>query len=116
GRGGKVKLARSLGMLSEDQASFIEGVARVRNRYEHNDKNMHRSLVDILEEEQQGNAKIVEQVTGLVAKLPSPELEPMFKGFMYYKLADYLSDALHTLRPPPIPFSNLWTGLFPNKD
>jgi len=59
GRVGKLTLAKSLGLLTEEQVRFIEGVARIRNRYAHNVKNMHRSLVDILTEEQQHNAKIV---------------------------------------------------------
>jgi hypothetical protein len=29
----------------------------------------------------------------------------LLKLSMYYRLADYLSDALHTLRPPPLPAS-----------
>lgn len=64
GRTGKVALAKGLGLLRPDQVRFIEGVARVRNRYAHNVRNMHRPLQDILSEEQQGNGKIVEDVTG----------------------------------------------------
>jgi hypothetical protein len=109
---GKVALAKSLGLLTKDQARFIEGVARVRNRYAHNVRNMHRSFVDILTEEQQGNGKIVEHVTGIVVRLPAPELAPMLKTFMYHRLADYLSNALHTLRPPQLPSRDFWNGLF----
>jgi hypothetical protein len=77
GRVGKVALAESLGLLTENQARFIERMARVRNRYAHNVRNMHRSFVDILAEEQQNNQKIVEQVTGIVVRLPAPDLVPM---------------------------------------
>jgi hypothetical protein len=107
GRVGKVTLARSLGLLSDDQARFIDGVARVRNRYAHNVRNMHRSLVEILTEEQQHNGKIVEDVTGVVERLPFPTLHAFVKAFMYHRLADYLSDALHTLKPPPLPSGGL---------
>ena len=112
GRVGKIALAKGLGLLREDQVRFIEGVARVRNRYAHNVRNMHRTLVDILAEEQQGNGKIVENVTGLGIKLPSPTLAPYLKMFMYHRLADYLSDTLKTLRPPPLPSGGLLSGLF----
>jgi hypothetical protein len=112
GRVGKVTLARSLGLLNEEQTHFIKGVATIRNRYAHNVRNMHRSLVDILTEEQQHNGKIVEQVTGLVETLSAPPPHPFVKTFMYHRLADYLSDALHTLRPPPLPAGGLLSGLF----
>lgn len=111
GRAGKVALAKGLGLLNSDQVRFIEGVARVRNRYAHNVRNMHRSLVDILTEEQQSNAKIVANVTGLGITLPSKPLGPYLKMFMYHRLADYLSDALKTLRPPPLPAGGLLSGL-----
>lgn len=114
GRTGKVALAKGLGLLRPDQVRFIEGVARVRNRYAHNVRNMHRPLWDILTEEQQGNAKIVEDVTGLSIKLPSPPLGPTLKMFMYHRLTDYLSDALKTLRPPPLPSGGLLAGLLSN--
>ncbi|MGM4959826.1 hypothetical protein [Bradyrhizobium sp. 604_D8_N2_3] len=110
GRVGKLALAKSLGLLTEDQVRFIEGVSRIRNRYAHNVKNMHRSLVEILTEEQQHNAKIVEIITGLVSTLPS-EIEPFLKMLMYHRLADYLSNALHTLKPPPLPAGGLLSGL-----
>jgi hypothetical protein len=112
GRVGKVTLAKSLGLITEERARFIEGVASVRNRYAHNVKNMHRSFVDILAEVQRGNGKIVQQVTGIAVTLPAPEIAHILKPFMYHRLADYLSNALHTLRPPPLPSGNLWNGLF----
>jgi hypothetical protein len=111
GRVGKVALAKSLGLLTDDQVRFIEGVATLRNRYAHNVKNMHRSLVDILTEAQRGNANIVKEVTGVAIKLPSPDIERLFKMFMYHRLADYLSNALHTLRPPPLPMGSLFGWL-----
>jgi hypothetical protein len=102
---GKLKLAKGLGLLAEDRLAFIRAVAQVRNRYAHNVKNMHRSLADIVTEEQRTNGRIVEHLTGI--KLPlSPDLEHrnlLLKLSMYYRLADYLSDALQTLRPPPLP-------------
>ena len=112
GRVGKVALARSLGLLNEEQTRFIEGVARIRNRYAHNVRNMHRSLVDILTEEQQHNGKIVEHVTGMKETLPVPSLHPFVKSFMYHRLADYQSNALHTLSPPPLPSGGILSGLF----
>lgn len=111
GRVGKVELAKCLGLLNDDRIRFIEGVARVRNRYAHNVRNMHRSIADILTEEQKSNAKIVGQVTGMQIKLPSPVLAPFLKLFMYHRLADYLSDALHTLKPPPFPMGGILGGL-----
>jgi hypothetical protein len=106
---GKVALAKSLGLLSQDQVRFIEGIARVRNRYAHNVRNMHRSLVDILTEEQENNAKIVGQITGLMGtKLPATKISPYFKMFMYHRLADFLSSALKTLKPPPLPPGGLF--------
>lgn len=98
-------------LLTESQIAFIRAVAQVRNRYAHNVKNMHRSLTDILTEEQRNSGRIVEHLTGIKFPL-SPSLDPklrndLLKRFMYYRLADYLSNALHTLRPPPIPEGGL---------
>ncbi|PDT64061.1 hypothetical protein CO683_40605 [Bradyrhizobium ottawaense] len=69
---------------------------------------MHRSFADILLEEQKGTAKIVAQVTGLQIKFPNPVLTPTLKLFMYHRLADYLSKALDTLKPPPLPMGSLF--------
>jgi hypothetical protein len=109
GRVGKVGLAKGLGLLRQDQVRFIESIARLRNRYAHNVRSMHRSFVDILTEEQKSNAKIVDHITGLMdTKLPAPEIAPYLKMFMYHRLADFLSDALKTLRPPPLPTGGLY--------
>jgi hypothetical protein len=109
---GKLRLAEGLGLLTQGQIKFIDGAARVRNRYAHNVKNMHRSLTEMLTEEQTNNAKIVANVTGMQIRLPSPIFENDFlKAFMYHRLADYLADALHTLRPPPLPAGGLLGGL-----
>jgi hypothetical protein len=97
GRSGKLNLAQAFGLLTNDRALFIGAVARVRNRYAHNVKNMHRSLAEILTEEQQNNKQIVKQLTGVEG---SPDGA---KIFMYFQLADYLAEALQTLRPPPLP-------------
>src|SRR5262249_46367882 len=103
GRTGKLKLAEGMGLLTEDRIAFIRGVAQVRHRYAHNVKNMHRSLSDILAEEQRNNGHIVEHLTG--ATLPLHK--DLLKQFMYYRLADYLAEALNTLRPPPPPEGGL---------
>ena len=71
GNSGKVQLADGLGLLTKDQADFIRGVAMIRNRYAHNVKNMHRSLNDILSEERQKNARIVQHVTAAAAGDPA---------------------------------------------
>lgn len=102
GRTGKLKLAEGMGLLTEKRIAFIRAVAQVRNRYAHNVRNMHRSLSDILMEEQRNNAHIMEHLTGLTLPL-HPDL---LKRFIYYRLADYLSEALRTLRPPPPPPSH----------
>jgi hypothetical protein len=99
---GKLKLAKGLGLLTEDRIAFIHAVAQVRSRYAHNVKNMHRSLTDIVTEEQRTNGRIVEHLTGIKLAL-SPDRNDVLKLLMYYRLADYLSDALQTLRPPPPP-------------
>jgi hypothetical protein len=106
-RAGKLKLAEATGLLTEERIAFIRGVAQVRNRYAHNVKNMHRSLADILTEEQRNSGRIVEHLTGIKFPLspsfPSELRNDLLKRFMYYRLANYLSEALHTLRPPPPP-------------
>jgi hypothetical protein len=40
GRVGKVELAKCLGLLGQHQVRFVEGVARIRNRYAHNVRNI----------------------------------------------------------------------------
>jgi hypothetical protein len=99
GRAGKLTLAEGMGLLTEARVAFIRAVAHIRNRYAHNVKNMHRSLFDILMEGQRNNARIMEHLTGLTV----PMDPVLVKLFIYYRLADYLSAALHTLRPPPPP-------------
>jgi hypothetical protein len=106
GRTGKLRLAQGMGLLVDHHVDFIEAVTRVRNRYAHNVKNMHRSLPEILMEEQASHGRIVEHLTGLHGKLPLPsglDNSNFLKSFMYHRLADYLSNALDTLRPPPLP-------------
>ena len=104
GRTGKLKLAKGLNLIAQDRVDFIDAVTRVRNRYAHNVKNMHRSLADIVTEEQRNNGRIVEHLTG-INLAEGPPSNVLLKSLMYYRLADYLSEALHTLRPPPLPQS-----------
>jgi hypothetical protein len=115
GNTGKVKLAEGLGLLTDWQIQFIEALARIRNRYAHNVKNMHRSLMEMLTEEQQNNHRIVAQLTGLPANLPADFDSPIgnlsLKFLMYYRLTDFLANALHTLRPPPPEPGGLLVGL-----
>jgi hypothetical protein len=106
GAAGKLRLAEGMDLLTKDRIAFIRAVARVRNRYAHNVKNMHRSLTDIVTEEQRSNKQIVEQLTGTNLAL-SPDHNYFLKWLMYYRLAGYLSDALQTLRPPPPPEDEL---------
>ncbi len=115
GEAGKIRLAKGWGLLPDWQVQFIQALARVRNRYAHNVKNMHRSLTEILTEEQRSNQKIVAHLTGLQATLPLPSLldsDRLIKSFMYHRLADYLAGALHTLRPPPSPAGGMLAELF----
>jgi hypothetical protein len=116
GRSGKVGLAGGLGLLAPFQVEFAGALIRVRNRFAHNVKNMHRSLTEILTEEQTGQGRIVAQLTGMDVTLP---LRPAFQGvdanillktFMYHRLADFLANALDTLRPPANLFEALLRG------
>jgi hypothetical protein len=107
GRAGKLGLAEELGLLTKDRVVFIEALSRVRNRYAHNVKNMHRSLVEILTEEQQHDNQIVKNLTGLDLSLPESDDKTFLKFFIYYRLADYLAEVLHILRPPPLPSGDL---------
>jgi hypothetical protein len=111
---GKLTLAKGLGLLQEHHISFIEAVARVRHRYAHNVKNMHRSLLEILSEEQPNQGRIVEHLTGMKTTLPLPAgLDiNVVKWLTYSRLADFLATALHTLKPPPPPTGGLLGGLF----
>jgi hypothetical protein len=113
GRTGELRLAEGLGLLQQHQIRFVEAVAQVRNRYAHNVTNMHKSLTEILAEEQPHQKRIVEHLTGLKETLPLPVgLDNNILRFMYHRLADYLADALHTLRPPPPPEGGVLSGLF----
>jgi hypothetical protein len=103
GRAGKLKLAEGMGLLTKDRIAFIRAVTQIRNRYAHSVKNMHRSMADIVTEEQRTNGRIVEHLTGI--NLVGSPPNDLLKLSTYYRLADYLSDALHTLRPPPLPQS-----------
>jgi hypothetical protein len=114
GRTGKLRLAEGLGLLSNYHIEFIEAVTSVRNRYAHNVKNMHKSLTEILTELQPNHGQIVAHLTGIKKTLPLPsDVDNNFlKLLMYHRLADYLADALHTLRPPPLPEGGILGGLF----
>lgn len=116
GSTGKLRLAEELGLLTGWQVSFIRALSRVRNRYAHNVKNMHRSLNEMLTEEQQNNQQIVAQLTGLMQPLPSHitalNTNLILKMLMYHRLADYLASALDTLRPPPAPAGGFLNTIF----
>jgi hypothetical protein len=101
GNTGKLKLAEGLGLLTDWQMPFVRALALVRNRYAHNVKNMHRSLAEILTDEQRSDQRIVEHLTGLRLTLPFDEDDLWVKRLMYYRLADFIALALNTLRPPP---------------
>jgi hypothetical protein len=97
---GKLRLAEVLGVLDDGTFKFIDAVTAVRNRYAHNVKNMHLSLSDILAKLQPNHGRIVENLTGSTTP---PTDNVTLKWLMYWRLADYLADALKTLRPPPPP-------------
>jgi hypothetical protein len=105
GNTGKLRLAEGLDLLPGWQVLFIQALARVRNRYAHNVKNMHRSLTEILTEEQQDNQRIVTQLTGMEVTQPwlVDNGNYYLKLLMYHNLTHFLAGALHTLRPPPQP-------------
>jgi hypothetical protein len=112
----KIKLAKGLGLITPPQARFAVALSQVRNRYAHNVKNMHRSLAEILAEEQPRHGTIVKNLTGLPNGMSLPLDHPasadIAKVMMYHRLADYLASALHTLQPPPTPAGGLLGGLF----
>jgi hypothetical protein len=120
GRTSKLGLAEALGLLTKSQIGFIEALARVRNRYAHNVKNMHRSLAEILAEEQKSNQHIMAQLTGirtdLYKTLSSDSGGSVLSSLMYYRLTDFLAGALDTLRPPPPPSGGLFGGLLSEPD
>ena len=116
GRTSKLGLAEALGLLTKSQIGFIEALARVRNRYAHNVKNMHRSLAEILAEEQKSNGEyIMAQLTGIRTDLyktsSSDSGGSVLSSLMYYRLTDKLAGALDTLRPPPPPSGGLFGGV-----
>jgi hypothetical protein len=113
GRSGKIRLAEGMGLLTQDQVRFIEAVSRIRNRYAHNVKNMPRPLTDMVAEELQGNGRVLAHLTGIQSEgfITSVLGSSGLRLFMYHRLADYLADALHTLRPPALPMGGLY-GLF----
>jgi hypothetical protein len=103
GRTGKLSLADVMGLLTKRRIDFVRALARVRHRYAHNVRNMHRPLIDIVTEEQRTNERIVQHLTGLHFAAPVAGNNELLKLFTYYWLADYLSSALQTLRPPAPP-------------
>jgi hypothetical protein len=71
-------------------------------------------LTEILTEIQTGNGKILAHLTGIkLTPLSELTASDTIKEFMYFQLADYLSDPLDTLRPPAppadLPLSELGT-------
>ena|SRR6266851_2732332 len=117
GNTGKLRLAEGLNLLSPWHLDFVRALARIRNRYAHNIRNMHRSLTELLLEEQSSNKKIVEHLTGLQVELPEQRLpNGVFLMLMHHRLADLLSEALHTLRPPPAPPGGILSAFFPPSD
>jgi hypothetical protein len=104
GRGpnSKLRLAKGLGLLTTTQIHFIEAVTDIRNRYAHDVGNMPRPLKEIVIKEQKNHGNILVHLTGIKVTLAEVHNDNI-KLFMYFRLADYLSDALHTLRPPPAP-------------
>jgi len=68
---------------------------------------MHRSLVEILTEEQKHNKQIVRNLTGTDLSLSSFVDQTFVKMLMYHRLAHYLAEALPILQPPPPPAGGL---------
>jgi hypothetical protein len=81
---------------------------------------MHRSLAEILAEEQKSNQHIMAQLTGirtdLYKTLSSDSGGSVLSSLMYYRLTDFLAGALDTLRPPPPPSGGLFGGLLSEPD
>jgi hypothetical protein len=95
GRVDKVALAKGLGLLSQDQLHFIEGMARVRNRCAHNVRYGYPNG------REENNAKIVEHVTALMdTKLPALKSRLTTKCSCIINWQIFLSNALKTLGPP----------------
>jgi hypothetical protein len=120
GRTSKVAFAEALGLLTKSQIGFIKALALVRNRYAHNVKYMHRSLAEILAEEQKSNQRIMTQLTGiggdLYESLSSDDGGSVLRSLMYYRLTEFLAGALDTLHPPPPPSGGLFGGLLSEPD
>jgi hypothetical protein len=113
GRAGKLTLAEGLSLIAPNDIDFVRAVTQVRNRYAHNARNMHRSLGEILAEVQRNHGTIMQNLTGQNLPKSTLLLANMLKILMYFRLAIYLANALHTLRPPPSPPSGLLGLLTP---
>jgi hypothetical protein len=108
GRTGKLTLLKRLGHLSIEYCNFIEALTRIRNRYAHNAKNMHRTLTDICKEESKNDAKLLSNLTILVK--PNYDVPPeLIRLLMYFKLGSFLGEALLHL-PSPVPLTSLSAG------
>lgn len=106
GRSGKLRLCGALGCLNPRQRCYISALARVRNRFAHNIRNVNLTLDDIAQKMcpresdrkklfldlmgWQGSAEYINIIFALTGK-----------EMIYVNMANFLADALHIMKPPP---------------
>jgi hypothetical protein len=100
----KRKLAVAFGLMSKRQSEFVDAIAQIRNRYAHHLKNMALPVLAVADKiaSEGGDKKLPVKLAGVISAEPLA-LSFGIRQFMYFQLANFLSDALHILRPPSPP-------------
>lgn len=111
GRSGKLGLCAALGCLNPRQRRYISALARVRNRFAHNIRNMSLTLRDIAQKMYPVEGERKKLLLDLMGWQGDTEhIDIIFaltgKEFIYTNMANLLADALHIMKPPP------FTGMF----
>jgi len=114
GRPGKLELCAALGCLTRRQQRYVSAVARVRNRYAHNIRNMHLSIHEIVRKLARDEPSRVQLYTDLIGSETKAQAELVFallgKQMIYVNMANFLADALQIIKPPP--YTGHLAGLF----
>jgi hypothetical protein len=99
GRAGKVELAKSLGVLTDDEGHFITAIAQMRNRYAHNIRSTEKPISEIYDECRRGNGKFLSHLTfGRVTEFKVNDNGQGIKLFILYGFSSFLDTKIKQMK------------------
>jgi hypothetical protein len=103
-------IASEFGVITEQQSSFIQAIAEVRNRYAHNIANVSLGIFEICDKI--GDRSLQSKLVGLPTEKLRDIAPPQLKTLIWYNLTHFLGSTLHIIDPPPPPAGGILGELF----